>query len=88
MTESGEQGHGTHKVEYLMIITNTEKIADSALQKWLDLGKDHLQSEKGLFLTYALPPTMPSYRKLHTLTSKMRIILLDGHSAYTHYLDT
>ena len=85
--------HDLESMFYVIVFVTTryhdgEEIADPPLQKWLDLGEDHLQSEKGLFLTRALPPTTASYGQLHTWTSKMRIILLDGRSAYARYLDT
>ena len=83
--------HDLESMFYVIVFVTTryhdgEEIADPPLQKWLDLGEDHLQSEKGLFLTRALPPTTPSYVNFTIWTDNMRKMLSYGRTAHADYV--
>ena len=83
--------HDLESMFYVIVFVTTryhdgEEIADPPLQKWLDLGEDLLQSEKGLFLTRTLPPTTPSYAKFDVWTERMNQALVHGRISHAHYL--
>src|ERR1700733_7205210 len=64
-----------------------KEIAEPPLQDWIELGENYMRPTKMMFIHETLPPITPFYAKLHTWTSKMRIMISDGRSAYARYLD-